>query len=586
MTVSPYPYQVAAIEAVLKDYDAGYRSVVLALATGTGKTITSILLAREFCQRRGITDPRVLFLGHRTELVKQTIRSLARAWPEVSVGRIQSHQCEFGRQWSVGMVQTAMQPKRRKRLGAQKYDVIVADECHHAPSKSFRETIAALRGPDSLVLGLTATPNRADGVALSEVFERISYSYLLPEAIEDGFLVDLEGILVPLDLDLDAVKTDGGDFAESSLQELMSAPEVVSATVQAWFDHGEGRRTVAFGVKVEHAERLQAEFRRRGVACELVHGGVDEDTRDARYLALKEGRIQVLVNVMVLTEGFDEPSVACVLLARPTASHSLYTQIVGRGARLSPGKSNCRVIDVTGTCTRLSLQSLPMLGGLPPQNPTTAERQSSKPSEERKRPPVHVPSLLGVAKQARNVNLLRVPRGQRFQWASTPHGAALSVGGAGFFLVAPDERQGLYRVLHGQWLREVEPEVLGAPGAARVEQLATLLPVADAVGLAEAEAARFSPRRGPGAPKVQVGPANAAEVELAVQDIVARQRRLEAEAGHPLERGAALAAGQALTRLLVAARRVTEAQAAALTVAEAMQMRQGAEVPARLRGMG
>lgn len=601
---TPYPYQREAIDEVFGLYDAGKRRSLVVLPTGCGKTFTAARLALEWAERtapaRAAREQgfRVAFLAHREELVDQALDEFAESCPDWTRGRVQGASSQFGRDVTVGMIQTAFQDARLWRLKATTWDLIFVDEAHHSPGSTYQKVLAELVGPSTLLVGLTATPNRADGVGLHDTYDEIAYQYPIADAIGGGFLVDAEALTVALDLDLSKVRTQAGDFAQGGLTAIMNTSEVRGATLQAWNRYAPGRRTIGFATRVDHARALAEDFNAAGVRSGYVHGGLGTDDRRVLYDQLSRGELDVLWNVGVLTEGFNERSVDGILLARPTKSRGLLQQMLGRGLRTFPGKDRCVVVDVTGTLEDGSLVTVPMLGGLPGRMDLEPEavREAAAAVVREERGPgdskvQRIESLLAAMQAARSVDLLRVPRGRRFQWGQTPLGPALELGGveAGVLVLRRHRPERDGRDTSGLWkLAHVYQVVQGQPP--RVDVLADRLLQDDAIGLAETEAPRFAPAR---SARV-VGPADPAYVAHLGRLIAQHEREQNEGRERPMD-GASMPASPEAVRALRRWVRMTDAQAALLTRAEADRMlrqgrkgggRRSVKLPPRLAALG
>jgi hypothetical protein len=213
-------------------------------------------------------------------------------------------------------------------------------------------------------VGFTATTARGDGKGLDDVFEEIVYARTLPEMIHDGYLVPLRGYRVATSADLTRLTSRGNDFREEELAEAVDIEERNALVARSIQELARDRRTIAFCVTVAHAQHLRRALQALGVRAGTVHGEMPSDDRARVLRDFAEGRMQALTNVAVLTEGFDDPGVSCVAMARPTRSEGMYAQCVGRGTRLSPGKKDCLVLDFVDV-SELSLCSLPSLFGMP-----------------------------------------------------------------------------------------------------------------------------------------------------------------------------------------------------------------------------
>jgi len=587
---TPHDYQLAARDHIFAKYDAGERRGLLVMPTGTGKTFTNLLIAEEVLRRNGRL--RALFLVHREELADQAIREFAQLVGPDNVGRIQGARSQFGRDVSVAMVQSAAQVKRLARLTAADHNYIAVDEAHHGTENSqYGMVLHALFRPDTLVVGLTATPNRADGIGL-DLYDYWHEPIDMAEAIERGYLCDWRAISVPLDLDLSScVRPGAADFAERPLAQIMSEPSVIAQTVETWKRHARDRKTIGFCVTKDHARKLAAAFRAAGVHAAHVDEGTPREERQRLYADLASGALSVLLSVGILTEGFDERSVSCVLLVRPTQSKGLLTQMVGRGLRTHPDKSLCLVLDVTGRLEDGALVSLPMIGGLPDDDDEDLS-ESQKEAVRRvvredERGGKSFESFTAVARAAREVNLLRIPRGRRYQWLEHEMGLVLSLGRpeAGMLVVRrhTPERDGAatagrWKIVHMHQRR----------GKWRWHVLAERQHADDAIGRCEQEARRFSPPRS----GIQIGPASPAEVGEAVRDITATEKAVNAGRSTPLVGASRDASAASVGELRRRGVRITPEQAADLTHGEVETMlRQlhaggprAVRLPARVKG--
>lgn len=349
------PYQVEALEA--SETDQALKQLTV-LPTGTGKTV----LFAEQAKRRSRIG-RVLILVHRDELVRQTVAKLHDAGLN-DIGIIQADEASGTRtRITVASVQTLSRVKRAEayvRHGLA--STLIIDEAHHAPAPTYRDVIEWCLEPDGLLYGLTATPDRdMQGSAkrrhkgdvghsfttkMADVFDSLVYYRSLSDMIAEGWLVDLLPATVAVDMGLDTVRTSNGDWQAGDLGEHMQAAQVETDIVTAWAKAANDRPTLAFLPTVDMSRALAAEFERHGYAAEHIDGTTPVELRQDTYRRLREGRTRVVCNCMVLTEGFDEPSVSCVIVARPTKSRALFAQMVGRGTRLYPGKANCLVLSV------------------------------------------------------------------------------------------------------------------------------------------------------------------------------------------------------------------------------------------------
>lgn len=326
-------YQLAAVEAVRAEYAAGRRSTLLAMATGTGKTT----VFGEIARRTIANGKNVLVLAHRDELIRQAERRLA-TMCHVEPGIEKAAEAyAYNTPLCIASVQT-LQGRRLDALRPDWFDLVIVDEAHHAVSDSYRRVIDRAGGH---LLGVTATADRADRRGLAEVFDSIAYEYPLAQAVKDGYLCPIRAKCLPLALDLTQVKVSHGDYQADSLGDALAPYLHDIALVMR--NECRGRRTVVFLPLVATAEKMARELRAAGMAADYVHGA--DPARADKIAAFERGDTDVLCNAMLLTEGWDCPEVDCIVVLRPTKSRPLYTQMVGRGTRLAPGKSHLLLLD-------------------------------------------------------------------------------------------------------------------------------------------------------------------------------------------------------------------------------------------------
>ena len=247
-------------------------------------------------------------------------------------------------------------------------DGLVVHNCHHAAADSYGRILAALDAGEPggpLLFGVTATPDRGDGKGLDDLFDEIVFSYDILWGIRSGYLSDLRGLAVRIStLDLSDVKVSRGDYAAGDAGRALEASGAPAKIVEAWLAHAAGRRTIVFTPTVANAEHIAAEFAAAGISAATVSGETPPDRRRETLRRFSSGEIQVVANCAVLTEGYDNPAVDCVVVARPTRSRALYVQMVGRGTRRHPSKADCLIVDVVGATDEHSLVTVPSLFGL------------------------------------------------------------------------------------------------------------------------------------------------------------------------------------------------------------------------------
>src|SRR3954468_6683686 len=357
------PYQRAAIDAVLAARRAGRRRLLIHLPTGAGKTVIFSHLAK-------LARRQVLVLAHREELLTQARDKLVRALEGDAVVDIErgALRAPEAAKVIVCSIRSLHEERLARVLRGRDVGVIVYDEGHHAGAE---ENLRVLRqlgvfepAFDGTLLGFTATTARGDGQGLDDVFEEVVYTRALPELIDDGYLAPLRGFRIATTADLRQLSPAGLDYDEEELAEAIDIEERNALVARSIQELARDRRTIAFCVTVNHARHLAHALNALGVPTGVVHGAMPGPARAQTLRDFRERRTHVLTNVGVLTEGFDDPGVSCVAMARPTRSEGLYAQCVGRGTRLFPGKTDCLILDFVDLTT-LSLCTLPSLFGTP-----------------------------------------------------------------------------------------------------------------------------------------------------------------------------------------------------------------------------
>lgn len=334
-------YQNECVEAFDKAIESGRRNVLVVLPTGAGKTFLFSHIAKKL-------NLPTLILAHRTELITQAADKLRMIWPKVDIGVVKGERNETDHQVIVASTQTLMREERRITL--PQLGFIVYDEAHHAASNRNKEILSSIRSPSTIVLGVTATPNRTDQRSLGAMFSDAYgqgpiYERTILEMISEGYLSEIKGINGNLQVELTNVSMAAGDYQLASLSRVMNTPQVNKAMYEFWKFHAKERKTIVFATDIKHAKDLTDEFCKHGIRAQYITGQLSESKRDELLRDFSNNVIQVMINCNVLTEGFDEPSVDCILFARPTKSKGLFTQMLGRGLRLFPGKENCLVLD-------------------------------------------------------------------------------------------------------------------------------------------------------------------------------------------------------------------------------------------------
>ena len=330
------PYQAEAKQAILAAWDEGYRKTLLVLPTGCGKTVVFSSVTENQVNK----GHRVLIMAHRGELLDQAADKLKEASGLDSVlEKAESTSLGSFLPVTVGSVQSLAQEKRLARFPNNYFQDIIVDEAHHCLSDSYKRVLDHF--PNANILGVTATPDRGDMKNLGEFFDSKAYEYSMTEAIREGYLCPIKAQMIPLELDIADVGISSGDFSAGEIGHALEPYLHQIASEMA--NYCRGRKTVVFLPLIATSQKFCAMLNNVGLRAAEVNGNSDD--RSEVLADFEAGRYDVLCNSMLLTEGWDCPSVNCIVVLRPTKIRSLYQQMVGRGMRLSPGKTELLLLD-------------------------------------------------------------------------------------------------------------------------------------------------------------------------------------------------------------------------------------------------
>lgn len=435
------PYQTECVEAISSYYKKGIYRQLVSLPTASGKTVIfASLIAR--------MNLRALVIVTSIEILNQTIEKFNMIAPNLSIGVINAEKKQFDKDVTITTFQSAIQENTAKELSNQKFQILVADECHHRATDASRELLNALgfgSQTNKLLIGFTATAFRSDGKGLGEVFDKIVFERSTKDMIADGWLVKPFALKIKTDLDLTKVEQSSGDFEAKSLASVMDTVQINNLVVSTYQEKAFGRKTIVFCVNVQHAHNLTKKFQAQGISASVIHGEMLKPERDSIITAFKDGRIQVLVNCQILTEGFDVPETDCIIVARPTKSRGLYTQMVGRGLRLFPNKRDCIIFDFDDTN-----HSICNAAGLY-KDLDVSNKQSKKDRkalEKRLRIPVK------LNQELKNVLVQFDPLGKSFAWEKMDKTFVMQ-GNDGVRLAIQPESENRYRVVFSTDLQEM-----------------------------------------------------------------------------------------------------------------------------------
>lgn len=335
-TMELRPYQEEAKNAIFEQWKNGTRRTLLVLPTGCGKTIVFAKVTED-CVRHG---NRVLVLAHRGELLDQAADKIRKTTGLGCAVEKAEQSCQGS--WFrivVGSVQTLMREKRLNQFPEDYFNTIIIDEAHHCISDSYQRVLQHF--PEANVLGVTATPDRGDMRNLGQYFESLAYEYTLPKAIKEGYLSPIKALTIPLKIDMSGVSVQAGDFKVGEIGTALDP--YLESIAEEMKKYCQDKKTVVFLPLVKTSQKFRDILNDHGFQAAEVNG--DSQDRAEILRDFEAGKYNVLCNSMLLTEGWDCPSVDCIVVLRPTKVQSLYCQMVGRGTRLSPGKDHLLLLD-------------------------------------------------------------------------------------------------------------------------------------------------------------------------------------------------------------------------------------------------
>ena len=332
-------YQKSAINNIRKSIQNDNKSVLLALPTGAGKTV----IFSEITKLAKLKGSNVLILVHRKELIDQASNKLKKN--KVNHGIIASGYEPKSSNVQVASVQTLI----RRLNDNWQPNLIILDEAHHAVARSWRKILDFYK--NTIKLGVTATPMRMTGAGLGEVFDDLIVGTSIPELVDKKFLAPHEVYAPPNKLNLDKIRTIKGDFAQKEVENEFDRVDIVGDAVQNYKKLADNKPAIAFCISVKHGKYVTNKFKQAGYKAELITGDMSRTDRDNLTNRFKKGKLQILVSIDVVSEGFDVENCSCAILLRPTQSEALYIQQVGRVLRPEPNKTAI-VLDHVGNTKR------------------------------------------------------------------------------------------------------------------------------------------------------------------------------------------------------------------------------------------
>lgn len=333
-TICYRDYQIEALDQLHQVRKGGDSIALLYHATGVGKTITAVADAKR-------VGGKTLFLVNSLKLTEQAEQRFHEVWPEAKTGYYTGSKKDTGVDVLFATMQSVV--KNLDDFEKTEFDYIIIDECHHAASKSY----AAIMGyfTPSFTLGLSATPERADGEDILKIFKNVAHKMDLETAVKRGILAPIRCFRVKTNVDLTQVRIHGVQYNALDLESKLFVPERNRLIVETYLAYAKGRNTVIFCASVKHAEQLRALLRTEGIAAESVSGRDSETARNYILSKYEQGSVNVLCACDLLNEGWDSPKTDVLFMARPTMSRTIYLQQLGRGVRKHEGKESLLVID-------------------------------------------------------------------------------------------------------------------------------------------------------------------------------------------------------------------------------------------------
>lgn len=366
-------YQQSALEAINKAYQKGITRQVAVLATGLGKTI---IFSQLIADRVASTHKKALILAHREELLFQAKEKLERVNPDLKIGIEQAEKTADHTRDDVVIASVASigreNSPRLQQFRPQEYGTIIIDEAHHASANSYKTILRHFgvlkaeqpANKEILLLGVTATPNRNDNQGIDQVFDEVIFDYSISEGIRNGWLSRIKAFKINTAVTIEQVKTTAGDFAIGELEKAINTEERNNLIVQMYKDLAAGRQVLLFAADVAHTKDVFDAFTRSHISAGFITGETPKEQRKELLAAFATRKIHVMVNTMVLTEGYDNAGIEYIFMARPTQSGLLYQQMIGRGTRIHQDKNHLTIVDFVDNTTTHPLKTAASLLGL------------------------------------------------------------------------------------------------------------------------------------------------------------------------------------------------------------------------------
>lgn len=379
------PYQKEAIEAIEEGLVKGINKPVLVLATGLGKTV---IFCHVIIERHKKTGKKALIIAHREELLTQAAAKLLSIDPNLKVGiEMADQKVEPDVDVVIASVATLGRAlsARIKKFDPREFDTIVIDEAHHASASTYKNVLkhfGVLKGEktitdegswedktsdwnkDCLLLGVTATPSRNDNQGIDQIFDEVVYNYGIVQGIQNAWLSRVRAYRVDTKTSLEGVRIGAGDFAQDELANAINNPERNDLIVKTYMEKFDKKQALVFAIDREHMNALYLAFSAKGIQCAPIDGTTQKDLRKEYLDLFHQKKIHVIVNCMVLTEGYDNDTIDVIMMARPTKSGILYSQMVGRGTRTHHEKPYLTIVDFVDNLYRHTIRTSASLIGV------------------------------------------------------------------------------------------------------------------------------------------------------------------------------------------------------------------------------
>lgn len=335
------PYQTDVIR-IVKDTFKDYFRQYIEMPTGSGKTITFLSYAHQ-------NHNRILIIVPSIQLMNQVHETACLFYHPSEISRKgERHNDQFKRLHIC--VVHSIRGEYLEKISKEPFDLIIIDEAHHVQSASYERFLKSkskiFHERDMKVLGVTATPDRNDGKLLKDILSHCSYKISIEQLIEQNFLSDIEGYSIKTNIDLSDIDDHNGDFSLNQLFKKLCTDSRNEMILKICKDEMKNRKTIIFCINIKHSQEINRLLNLKGIASSHIDGTMNNTERQSILSSFRNGEISTLCNCQLLTEGFDEPSIDGIIIARPTKSRALFTQMIGRGLRISPGKINCKIIDI------------------------------------------------------------------------------------------------------------------------------------------------------------------------------------------------------------------------------------------------